>query len=313
MKNEKLWELNFNKLLVLKEGYNSSNYSFKEYERCNNEHPVKGFCTYCEQKASDDNHCHQYKNNDIKITGCQTCKKRDSFSLQNISHGTCADDFLEAHSNFVDTKGWHEEGVIFLMENPSKDYKLFDENLIFSNIHKRPAKRWYWIGTPENKSVYPQYFKGREYGNFFESAFHTFRLKNAYITNLVKCGMNNVKGEGYAPTWCYNTNAISDCFNQYLEKEIEALDTKIIFTFGSTVNSRLSELISKSSLKEKNIPIISLPHPAGQQRGFKHDYYQVLYFHLIMKGLVDAGIINDLDEINRLTSTFLSEPLWSQT
>lgn len=252
-----------------------------------------------------------YEDPSSKGKYCVHCNARKELSLQNISHGSHSDDFIEAASNMVDTHGWHEEGVMFLMEGPSIDYGIYSDGTS-DGYKKRPAKRWYWIHDRRAMHEYPAKFQGGEYGDFVGSAIQTFHLKNAYMTNLVKCGMNDKDGQKYVGLGCYNPAIIKNCFDNYLAQEIESIDAKVIFAFGSKVYNKLKELIAASALNDRRILVIGLPHPAGQRRGFKDDYYQTLYFHLILKGLCDAKIIKDDKEVNSLVNLFLNVNLWSQ-
>jgi hypothetical protein len=176
---------------------------------------------------------------------------------------------------------------MFIAESPSKNY----HGLYANGIPKSPAVQWYWIHNRKDIKEYPANFKGGTYGDFFASAIKTFKLKNAYVTNLVKCGLNNPDGSGYLGIGCYNKDCIRNCFSRYLLKEIEIVNPKVIFTMGSKTHSYLQDLINESKLDVENIRIECLPHPAGQRRGFKDEYFKTLYFNLIFKALYQSQII----------------------
>ena len=128
-------QLNFEKLKKIKEDEDVETYSFADYERNENMHPVVGFCISCEQKGIGC--CSQKDISDSKWQVCNTCTKKNNFSLQNISHGSHTLDFLDASLQPIDTTGWHDEGVMFIMEGPSKDYGIY-----YNGVPKRPAKQW---------------------------------------------------------------------------------------------------------------------------------------------------------------------------
>jgi hypothetical protein len=54
----------------------------------------------------------------------------------------------------------------------------------------KPRCAWYWIHRDQDVHRFPDSFTGGTYGDFVLSAILTFRLKNAYMTNLIKCGLN---------------------------------------------------------------------------------------------------------------------------
>lgn len=77
---------------------------------------------------------------------------------------------------------------MLIMESPSSNLDACYE-MDFSSKH--PAKVWCWLENEntDKPETYPNEFKGRKYGQFFNSFVHTFKLKNAYMTNFIKCGM----------------------------------------------------------------------------------------------------------------------------
>ncbi len=241
-------------------------YDFNIYTD-NGKHLIKGFCTKCEEK------------------GFNLCPTDNSFRLQNISHGAKTDDILLAtDQQDLDTTNWKEDSILFLMEGPSVDFGFYEENE-FNGFIKKPTKEWYWVHRKQINYYYPQEFKGARYGSLFNSIAFTFKLKNAYLTNLVKCGLNNDNNK-YKGIDFYNWKCIETCFENYLFKELEILKPKIVFCFGSNVENKLKYL------HKENYPflVIGLPHPAGQRRGFKDEYYRHLYFTKILEGLYKVGI-----------------------
>jgi uracil-DNA glycosylase len=120
----------------------------------------------------------------------------------------------------------------------------------------------------------------------------TFRLENVYITNLVKCGLNNSDGK-YKGIVDYDPNCVANCYQHFLSKEIEILKPSVVFAMGSAVHSWLISLLGES------ISIQQLPHPAGRRRGFRDEHYKVLYYWLVLARLHHAGIIGGRALTNR--------------
>jgi hypothetical protein len=238
-------------------------------------HPVNGYCLRCEED------------------GCSTCKTDGNFKLKNISHGTSSADVLQAtNQENTDFSDWHDDGVLFLMEGPSKDYGLYQE-VEFKGHKKNPASSWYWIHhPPEGKKHhevqrYPERFKGAEYGGLFNSIVFTFKLKNAYLTNLVKCGLND-DADNYKGLGEYNPKALKICYDNFLTREIEAIKPKVIFCFGTRVYDFLY-----NQYHDQPFPwqVIKLPHPARGQQGFSDELFRHSYYSMILEGLFQAGII----------------------
>ena len=275
---KELKEINFNELLII--DTNVPNYNFNEYYK-NGNHKIKGFCTNCEEK-------------DINL-----CPNDKNYKLQTISHASMSDDFIMAlNDNNIDTNKWKTDGVLFIMESPGGIFDFYEENE-YNGYKKWPSVEWYWIHDKQEKCIYPDYFKGAEYGRLFNSIIFTFELKNAYLTNFVKCGLNNKDGF-YRGINEYNQDCIKNCFNKYFLKEINLLKPKIVFCFGSNPEKYLWNLYPE----EYVFMVIGLPHPAGHRRGFKNEFYRHLYFNMILEGLYNSGIYS-LDETIKKYELFL--------
>lgn len=261
-------ELNFQKLIQYAVP-EVTKYSFGDYRENGYRHAaVQSYCTLCDEK------------------GINTCSD-SQYKLCNISHGSHTKDFLSA-GRIDDLLNWNSAGVMFVMEGPSKDYGIYETREIEKEgvcYKKRPSKLWYWIHQDMEITGYPNRFRGGEYGEFVASAIVTFRLANAYMTNLVKCGLNNPQDDTYKGIGWYHSECIKCCYENYLKEEISIVQPKVIFTFGTKVYNFVSELTGGS------VKIVGLPHPAGQRRGFKNEYYNVLYFCMIAKWLLKTEVI----------------------
>ncbi len=279
-------ELNFSQLIQydLKE---IKNYSVQKYIDNGSAHPsIRNYCTSCEES-------------EINISPYD-----QSYKLCNISHGSHSRDFINAVDPGTDISEWNKDGVMFVMESPSRDYKIYETTEITKDgriYNKRPTKMWYWIHEKCDYAEYPKFFKGGEYGNLVRSIIFTFKLANAYMTNLIKCGMNDSTGEFFRGIDYFDSHCIQNCYDLFLSKEIELLNPKVIFTFGTKVFNQL-----KDKVKDSKIKIVGLPHPAGQRRGFKNEYYNVLYFCTIAKWLCRTGVI-DVEFYNKLMTMFMEK------
>ena len=276
-----LKKLNFASLLILDHPA-VSNYSYSEYQANGYRHPqIVGCCTECERK------------------GCSTSVQEPGFSLKNMSHGTHSADFLAALREPVDVTGWHEEPVLFVYEAPSLDYGIY-EAVEYQQRTKRPTKDWYWIHRDQDFRRFPDDFKGRTYGDFVLSAICTFRLKNVYVTNLVKCGLNTDDGSQFRSLASFQPTCVQTCIDRYLQREIEIFEPRVIFAVGAGVYNWVTSAV------RDGIPKYQLPHPAGGRRGFKDSYFRVLYFWLIVLALHQAEIIPTA-EAEDLARTFIRD------
>lgn len=271
--------LNFQDLITL--GVRDvGNYTFQTYRENGYQHtPILGYCTACEEQ------------------NVHLAKNAAGFQLTNISHGAHSTDFLASLREGIDTSGWRKAPIMFVYESPSVDYDIFTD-VTFKGHSKRPAKSWYWVHDDHEQIIFPDGFKGGTYGGFVLSAIITFKLENVYITNLVKCGMNNSAGQ-FKGIDHFQEKCVQNCYDIFLAREIEFMNPTIIFAVGSSVESKIKYLAGESRY------IQQLPHPAGRRRGFRDEYYKVLYFWLITQSLHKTGIINT-EEAKELAEMFVT-------
>ncbi|MDH5641933.1 MAG: hypothetical protein OEY28_11625 [Nitrospira sp.] len=271
-----LRRLNFKDLLKV-DYQDIEHYTFDTYREHESKHyPIRGYCIACEQD------------------GVSTATEDPNFHLTNISHGAHSTDFIRALSQRPDTTDWHQEPVVFIYESSSLDYDIYKE-VLFNGYRKRPAKEWYWIHNEQKPAAFPHAFKRSEYGDFVMSAIQTFRLSNAYMTNLVKCGLNNENGQ-FKGIESFNEQCIKNCFSLFLSREIELLKPQIIFAVGAKVEGLVSSLVGKQYFVQQ------LPHPAG--RYLRDEHCKVLYFWLVLRALHKVGIVG-IEEARNLSETFL--------
>ena len=253
------------------------------------DHPrVVSYCTLCEEAAAEES--------------WEVCEE-ESLRLCYISHGSTTDDFMASSEKPIIMDGWHDAPVMFVMENPSKcryegcgidgknaSYNIYEKCRIVKDdgceYEKWPAKKWYWIHRKQTIGGYPEEYTGGKYGGFVASVIKEFELSNAYMTNLVKCGLNDPDKDAFRNTGSYNKNCVELCYAAFLSKEIAAVKPKVIFAFGANVRWWLEKLGDLGRYR-----VVELPHPA--KRSLPRKFFQTLYFCEIAKALVQEGIISE--------------------
>jgi len=257
-----------------------TSYTFDDCRRNEFKHPnIVAYCTSCDDQ------------------GWNLAANDPTYRLTIVSHGAHSSDFFLALTSPIDLTGWHQEPVVFVYETPSGDDRSCSE-IPFAGHKKKPSKDWYWIHNEHALCSYPDNFRGGEYGygHFVLSAVVTFRLANVYMTNLVKCSMNNMAGKFKPLNW-FRPECIKNCYEKFLSHELAILQPVIVFAVGASVENYLRKFC------RDGYRIQQLPHPAGQQRGLRDEHYKVLYFWLVLKGLRDAMIVSK-DEYLRLAEDF---------
>ena len=210
-----LKELNFNNLLKFDtniEKYTYENYAENKYEHTK----IIKMCTLCEKEK-------------VNI-----CINNHNYKLKTMGHGSMTDDILIAagHKD-EDLTSWKKDDVVFLLENPGPcDPDIYTE-FVYNGYKKFPTHQWYFVNHPNRqKYEYPDFFQGKKYGEFFTSILFTFKLKNMYITDLIKCGMNDDGENNFKHISDYNPKCIENCLERYFYKEIQLVKPKIIFCLG---------------------------------------------------------------------------------
>lgn len=250
---------------------------------------IAGFCTTCENEKNDLNKPNDnFEKND-----------KDDYSLKNISHGTHTLDFFYSQhgekweEEITALKNWNDIPVLFLFENPSNDYNLY-KTIKFNGMEKRPATNWYWISGDsykEDELKYPNSLKQGYYGGMVYSLIKMFKLANAYVTNIVKCGMSQSDGNNYLATNCYKEGCIKKCIETHLAKEITAL-TKynknlIVFAFGKRVYNLITSYFPKIAELQDNTKIYLFPHPSNR---LANDYRKYVLFGKTYSALKRHGV-----------------------
>ena len=204
-----------------------------------------------------------------------------------MSHALMSDDVIIASNEKInDTDNWKDDGVLFIMESPSNIYNDYLP-IIYNGYKKYPISTWYLFEGKHEKYEYPECFTGNQYWGLFNSIIFTFKLRNAYLTNFTKCGLNDEEGYFQRFISC-NPECIKNCFNEYLKKEIDILKPKVIFCFGSTTIDYLQNYLREIYSEIFPFVIVLLPHPG--HRMMKYEYFECIYFNKILEGLYRSKI-----------------------
>ena len=273
--------------------------------------PIGGGMDYdfCKYYTRGKNSAHLYGDNQNNYCAmCEQTKLKEGQFYSCVSHGTHTYDFLEAHTEIDDGEwqplkakipgDWCSKPVVFVMENPAGhdgDFR-FDEQ-------KQPSKYWYWLdndgyvncdGLFEYSIDKPNYFKSGQYGKLIYSIIKTFHLGNAYVTNMVKCGI--VRKEKYVTTDKYRKDIVETCIKEKLHKEIECLkdssETAIVFALGERTFRGLRKIGMPDGCK-----IYYLPHPRKATN-------PKVIFGIIYSALNQNGYICDIKLKENLKSIY---------
>ena len=213
---------------------------------------------------------------------CVSCEKRQvapEVRLEQMSHGAHTEDF-SAVIGGPPTPGQSiyrrviSEPVMFLLESPGSSYKNGDLQPCEGVRKRPPVNHYYWSPAPLVDWPEASDLKRRQYGPYFAFLIARFGLGNTYITNAVKCG-KTVDGK-FSP---YNfpkrletadTKILKNCAENYLNKELEILKPRLVFTFGGKATDAFN-LIRRSADTGEGPPIPHarrLLHPAARVSNF---------------------------------------------
>lgn len=268
LKNSKeLHEINFNQIIkvnnynddfsLTEDYYNFNKYVGNgEYKNGSFKYEITGCCTKCDPNAILDKNEKWNKKDKTEYDNYYK-----DYRLKYVSHGSHTLDFLNAANlnkkeikHLFENKCWIDTPVLFLMENPSINYEIYEE----CANGKFPTKTWYWIHRKMQKPSdinTDEYLKQGKYGEMVYSLICKYKLANAYLTNVIKCGLNGHKNgkDDYLGTVWYKDECKNKCLNEIFSKEIETLiegyDQLKIFAFGSNAYW-LAKIFSKIKILE---------------------------------------------------------------
>ena len=253
--------------------------------------------------------CEENNCNTVIVDGNSNSKeyKYQSYKLENVSHGSHTIDFLNASGlteNDIIQKfktGWDDTPVLFLMENPSVNY----HNMYHICNDKYPTNAWYWIyGKKEllDNNDLDDYLKQGWYGDMVYALLNYYKLSNAYLTNIIKCGMNNkgsfeneeeaYKNEKYLGTKLYKEQCKKTCMTNILANEIKCLTNNSnklkVIAFGKNSYSLAKEFFQYNddeTVSKLNIQLVQLPHPSSRLSNIYRKY--------IVKGIMKDLLSDD--------------------
>ncbi len=271
---KELHKLNFGKGGLIEFAPDGSDYDFKRLEDGKHKFDTEpDLCTLCD--------------------GCDLVQEDGTKCVfTRITHGTHTFDFLDAHGvDHKETAGWSQKPVLFVMENPGAIEEKRDRKVGTRYV----SRLWYWVmgqyERPNDKFIYPNFFVQKEYGWMIYSAIRTFQMANAYVTNMVKCGMKieeEKDKKSYLTTDEYPSKIVDTCIAERLKAELDCLrgengeENVIVFALGERAYYHLKKEL-KEGLKDEKVSLYLLPHPANR---LANDYRKYVLFGKILRALV---------------------------
>ena len=254
---------------------------------------------YIKRKIREEDKKERWIRSDKPTGVCCKCSDVDI-----VSHGIHSYDFLNIYNEHNKTKikydNFHKDGVLFVLENPSKNEETCYEERI---ENKHVAQGWWWLDNDEAEKVegfHDTFAKQKSYGAMFHSVINIFRLENAYITNFVKCGKQ--KNGEFQRLYNYDPEVKNNCFEKFLIEEIKIIKPKVIFALGKAGFNLLNEKEEEINKAIDNKPlIIRLPHPNSQ---ITNEDRKTLLYCNILKGLINSSVITEPEEIKTLWLKF---------
>ena len=221
MENSKLSDINFKSLLQYG-GQPIVKHNYEQALKC------RGFCIDCDKKG----YITQESKNILMSHGCDTY------------------DLIKALGKPIE-KFIYSKKILFLLDEPGGDYGngLERTHAGFSKVP--PVLHYYWIpkgkGWPTNILEFKNY-----YGHYFAYLINKYKLKNVYITNIIKCKVSKNDVD----------NVRKNCIQRYLLKEIDIFKPEIIICFGKTKIKNIFNTLIYPQLHCNPKSTIFLYHPS---------------------------------------------------
>lgn len=299
--DKRLIKLNFHDLMTLENNW--EDYSFSKCQ------PDDGSDTRKHDKFTDCcNICEGL--NESYRNECKFKKEKenaDDYQLTNVSHGVSTAEYEYIIKKTIeDTPATINAGIMFLFENPASVDNKRDKDLYRDCIDdKKTCNEWYWLHLLEKEIIEKGKFepdfwgqvKKHRYDTLIASIIYKFKLKNAYITNMVKCGL--VSADKFKNIGWYSKSCIDKCYDTFLRREIDIVAPQIIFAMSSNVYSKITKIM-KNEIKNKKVSIVKLPHPASR---YSNKDFQTKYYCTIAESLFEVGLISS-DQYNEYMEEF---------
>lgn len=169
---------------------------------------------------------------------CISCENKnllpEHIRLDKLSHGCHSDVFYDILGEHLSSNKPIYEPILFLLESPGSS--IFGDEVEYEGIKKFPPTSHYYFSPDTNKWPCSVSDVKVGYGDQFAYLVQKFNLRNAYFTNVVKCGKSNKSIEKWDPFRAdrkLDRDIAINCYNEVLVKEIEALKPKVVFSFGA--------------------------------------------------------------------------------
>jgi Uracil DNA glycosylase superfamily len=190
---------------------------------------------------------------------CVSCEKdglvhKNGGRLDLMSHGCDSADFEAILGTMPKSGPVVTEPILFLLENPGKDYDN-GKKVKFDGFEKEPPVKHYYFSP--STDVWPNKldeFKENFYGPYFAYLMRKHQLTNVYITNLVKCKYHDSQDE----TVNTPSDIYKNCVDLWLRREIRYFDPKLVVCFGERAEGGFKFAYSEKSF----IKSVCLYHPS---------------------------------------------------
>ncbi len=153
--------------------------------------------------------------------------------LDKLSHGCHSDVYYSTLEDFESDTPPVDANIMFVLESPGS--KAFGPSVPYKGVAKRPPVDHYYFGPPVK--TWPESIAeiANGYGEQFAFIIRHFNLRNAYFTNVIKCGKTTTQGSSWEPFEIGRKGDLKiarNCYAEVLGKEIEAFKPHVVFSFG---------------------------------------------------------------------------------
>lgn len=246
MKDERLRQLNFSQLINYRDGQpEPCNIYPQEFLR--DSATIGSFCKKCHEGA--DPPC------------------GEGYDLTFTTHGADQSDFESETvlGPLAPERPFYNTPVAFVFEGPGDEPQI-RHGMSFDGVKRLRPAGYYWMPEkgrwPESPS--DQRLAADRYGPPLAYYIWLFGLRNAYVTNAVKCqmrapgqtigyGLSGKNGPG--PT----VRVEKTCIDEFLKHELSLAKPKIVFAFGKSVFKLLRWHIPR---EERLFKLVCLVHPS---------------------------------------------------
>lgn len=201
---------------------------------------------------------------------CLSCENaglltNSGWRLDRMSHGCTTNDFEEVLGPMPCEGKGIVEPVLFLLEQPSAT----SDNGVpvnYQGFYKQPPiNRYYWAPSSQTWPSSLNELNGNFYGNYFAYLMRQHKLRNVYITNLIKCGW--IQDSGNVIRAKEPADVAMHCMDRYLDKEFQIFRPRIAFCFGKKTEQGLRKFLQRDT---RDCEIVLLAHPSAIKLARRH-------------------------------------------